>query len=124
MPRPYRLAVVGSRACSPAQFSTIMRHLDHLDPAPSVVVTGDASGVDEAARFWSFTNIGPPAVHNAEWEEHGKKAGPMRNAKVVADADRMIAFICRRPSPGTEDAIRQAKDRGILVNVFDLTSNA
>ncbi len=123
MSKPYRLAVVGSRACSPAQFSTIMRHLDHLEPTPSAIVTGDASGVDEAARFWSLTNIGPPAVHNAEWDAHGKNAA-MRNAKVVADADRMIAFVCQRPSSGTEDAIRQAKGRGILVNVFDLTSNA
>lgn len=118
------LAVVGSRACNAAQFAAIMRNLDGIEPAPERIVTGDAAGVDEAARFWARENIGPAVVHAADWAAHGPAAGPLRNTCVVADADQLIAFVCRRPSPGTEDAIRQAKRAGIAARVFDLSGVA
>lgn len=117
------LAVVGSRECSSRQFAAIMRALDDANPPPDRIVTGDASGVDEAARVWSAVNIGPAEVYTADWATHGKSAGPRRNALIVAAADQMLAFYCRKPSPGTDDAVRQAKAAGVFVRVIDLAGS-
>lgn len=120
----HRLAVVGSRACSPAQFSAVMRVLDR-EAGDATIVTGDAAGVDEAARFWArHCGAGAAVVHVADWAAHRDAAGPIRNAALVADADELVAFVCRHPSRGTADAATQARRRGIKVRVLDLTTTA
>lgn len=55
------------------------------------------------------TNV---TVFKADWNKHGKAAGPIRNGEMLKDADMLIAFPGGR---GTEDCIRQAKKKGIPV---------
>lgn len=113
------LAIVGSRVASDAQRAEILAILTTV--AHDAVVTGDAGGVDEVARQWARTHQLPLAVHAADWAQYGRAGGPIRNALVVRDADRMLAFVCRWPSPGTVNACEQARGKGIEVVVKDLT---
>jgi hypothetical protein len=58
-------------------------------------------------------------VSVADWDSHGKAAGPMRNRTMLAgvnspvsNADLLIAF---KGGRGTADCVRQARELGIPV---------
>jgi hypothetical protein len=55
----------------------------------------------------------------ANWKKEGKAAGHNRNGKMIADADMLIALFAPGPrTPGTSDAVRQAKAKGIPVHIY------
>jgi len=43
-----------------------------------------------------------------DWEEHGKRAGPIRNSKMVREADAVLA-LWNGTSTGTADTIGKAR---------------
>lgn len=64
--------------------------------------------------FWNVEQ----EVHDADWNEYGRAAGPIRNQEMVdAGADVCLAF--PTGGPGTRDCMRRARDAGI--RVFDMT---
>ncbi|MFD1444284.1 hypothetical protein [Thermoactinomyces vulgaris] len=54
------------------------------------------------------------ARYPAEWKKYGKKAGPLRNAKMAENADALVAFWDGK-SRGTKDMIETAKRRGLRI---------
>lgn len=80
------------------------------------IVTGCATGADALARSLAAEADLPLTVHTADWERFGKRAGPERNARIVADAERMVAF-WDGTSPGTRDAITQMVKAGKPVQI-------
>lgn len=87
-----------------------------------VVVHGAAPGVDRAAADWvdQMRELGDSLIveepHPATWAD-GKKAGPIRNQKMVdLGADLCIAFPIEG-SIGTWDCVRKARKAGIEVMV-------
>lgn len=114
-----RVAIVGSRhADSAAVFDALCRdfRIGGCD-----IVTGDAPGADEGARRYAEQMHRPLTVHVAKWEEHGKRAGPIRNSEIVADCDWVIAFWDLR-SRGTKDTIDKALRAGKVVTIVPLLS--
>lgn len=69
--------------------------------ADTVLVHGDARGADRlAAETWSTWGM-PVEAHPADWAQHGKRAGYVRNAEMVdAGADLCLAFILPCTKPG------------------------
>lgn len=121
------LAVVGSRSCTRTQFTRIIRHLEALDPMPDQIVTGDATGADEAARWWSHYGSGLASsaivcvadrLPNGQFADKG--AGPRRNVEIVKIADALLAFRCNPISKGTDNVIGLARRKGIPVTEVDL----
>jgi hypothetical protein len=55
---------------------------------------GGARGADSLAGRWAAKNKIPRAVYPANWKEHGKAAGPIRNAFMLEayKPDLVIAF--------------------------------
>ncbi len=55
-----------------------------------------------------------PEVYEADWHEHGRAAGPIRNARMIAEGrpDLVIAFPGGR---GTADMVSRARKAGIEV---------
>ena len=55
-----------------------------------------------------------PEVYPADWRTHGRAAGPLRNARMIAEGkpDLVIAFKGNR---GTQDCCRKAEAAGIPV---------
>ena len=50
----------------------------------AVLVHGDSRGADRiAASIWQSWG-GKVETHRADWDQHGKKAGPLRNQQIVA----------------------------------------
>ena len=92
---------------------------EQSEPAWDVtVVHGSARGADEHAN-WVALELGlNPEAHPAQWAQHGKKAGPLRNQQMVdAGADICLAFPLGK-SVGTWDCVRRAKAAGIPVKVY------
>lgn len=110
------IGVSGSRRYSDR--AAITRALDERAVRLEGVVTGDASGADAIAREYAAAKGIPLVVHEADWDKHGKKAGPKRNALIVRDADLVLAFPLS-DSKGTWDTVNKCRDRRVPVVVFD-----
>lgn len=86
--------------------------------APLAVIQGGASGADELARRWSWglEDVSLITVP-ANWNKHGKAAGPIRNRTMLeqCDPDMVIAFPGGR---GTANMIRIARAKRIPVVVI------
>jgi len=110
-----RVAVVGSRD---------FKRLDLVEAAvqnlgPSVIVSGGARGVDTAAEKEAKRLGYPePAIHRADWRLHGKKAGMLRNLKIINDCEALIVF-WDGSSPGTAHTLKLAEraERPVLLVV-------
>lgn len=88
--------------------------LDFLLP-PRLVI-GDAKGADTLA--WEWAKARPDqhySRHIAEWDLHGKKAGPLRNKAMLDDAGTHAVVVAFKGGAGTEDCIRQAKARNMII---------
>lgn len=78
------------------------------------VITGGARGADQhAARraLWRGIKV---EVYKADWRKDGKKAGPIRNARMLQEGkpDLVLAFSGGR---GTADMVLRAKAAGVEV---------
>ena len=106
-----KIAIVGSRGINDIDFveKQFFRILSEegIDIQNTVIVSGGAAGVDtlaqEIAKKYGLTIT----IHYPQWR-FGKAAGPIRNSKIVQDADIVLA-IRRGVSRGTIDTIRKAK---------------
>jgi hypothetical protein len=120
-----RVIVCGSRDFDADHIMT--EALDELcNMGDVVIVHGAARGADALASAWAKLERGwrflPPVrvaeePHPAEWEKHGKAAGPIRNrAMAAAGADLCLAFWDGQ-SRGTADMIATATRCGIPVRI-------
>lgn len=89
------------------------------------VVSGGAKGADTLAEgFARLLNRGR-IIHIADWAKHGVAAGPIRNGKIVYDADCILAFYSdKSKSKGTKDCVRQARDSGLPVYEYDAATES
>jgi hypothetical protein len=106
-----RVAIVGSRdyPC----MDRVAAAVRAFNPG-DVLVSGGARGVDHEAEMVARARNLTVFIHrvtNEEWNRLGKKAGPLRNERLVADCDRLIAFWDGK-SRGTRNAIDHAKKMG------------
>lgn len=83
-----------------------------------VVVQGECpTGADRFARSWAWTRAYKCESWPADWDKHGKAAGPIRNQLMVnSKPDFALAF----PLPGsrgTMDCMRRLRAAGVQVKV-------
>lgn len=88
----------------------------------SVVVEGEAKGVDSLAKLWAEANGIPVTEFKADWRRFGRGAGPIRNEQMAKFADGLIA-IWDGQSPGTKNMIALGEELGLKVFVFKHTPN-
>lgn len=83
------------------------------------VIHGGAPGADRIAGEIARELRCAVEVHPADWDRHGRRAGPIRNAEMVqAGADVCLAFPLGQ-SRGTRGCIRLAELAGIPVHVYE-----
>lgn len=109
-----KVAIVGSRDYR--DMRRVREYLETLDH-DTVIVTGCAIGVDAWARSISRTLDMRCEVYTADWQKHGRAAGPLRNTEIVSACDRLVAFWDGK-SRGTADSIAKAKAAGKPVMVI------
>jgi len=129
----YRILVTGSRLWADRyRVETAIREVCVRQGwKNTVVICGAATGADMCAAVSARAMGLRVEQHTADWQRHGKAAGPLRNqAMVDAGADLCLAFMlpCPRsdcgvaPRPhdshGATDCVRRAEAAGIPVREF------
>ena len=81
---------------------------------PSTDFPGGSRGADTLAANWARTRGVPTEVYDADRQDFGRKAGPLRNGRMLAEGqpDLVVAFPGRA---GTANMIEQARAAGVRV---------
>lgn len=115
-----KIAIVGSRPeglANPELVKTMVRAYVEQLPKDSIIISGQALGVDtwaeQAAKEFGYKFIPFPA----KWKTYGKSAGYRRNAEMVNEANKVVAFWNGR-SRGTDHTINMARREQKLERVF------
>jgi len=95
---------------------TLFEVLDaaHAADPISLLVHGGGRGADSLAGLWAGKRGVELRVFMANWKEEGKKAGPIRNQRMIDEAmpDLVIAF---PGGKGTNGMVRRAHAAGVAV---------
>lgn len=107
-----RLLVCGGRDYGDR--ATVWRYLGSIRPGVEVVIHGAARGADRLAGEWARENGIPEEAYPADWEAHGKRAGFLRNERMLREGrpDLVVAF---PGGNGTRMMIDIAKRGNVLV---------
>ncbi len=117
-----KLAVIGSRSfCDYTWLEQCLLRSFRVSDIEAVI-SGGARGADALAARFAFCHDLPLVTLRADWKTHGKKAGPIRNTEIVAQADVLAAF-WDGSSAGTRDSIAKARAAGKRVVIFPIASD-
>jgi hypothetical protein len=118
-----QLIVSGSRDATEEDAKVIWRELDliHANEPVELLIEGGARGVDRLAALWARSRGVLSVRVEADWWQHGKAAGHMRNAEMLRlyPEARVLAFP-KGESPGTRNCIAQARKLGREPRVVEL----
>lgn len=102
--------------CGSRSWDDVAKMREVLDTLPegTVIVHGGAPGADKMAGSLARKRGFSPIVYPAQWDKHGKAAGPIRNRQMldVELPDLVIAF-WDGVSRGTKDMIDETERRRI-----------
>lgn len=116
--RRIKVLVCGGRNYDDKQ--KVFETLDKLNDKYTVnlVIEGGAKGADSLARMYANEKWIQNCTYHANWEKHGKMAGPMRNFAMLnlSDPFCVVAF---KGGRGTADMVELAKESN--VNVWEIT---
>jgi len=108
-----KLLVCGGRDFS--DYALVKSTLDVFGGSRGVTLAhGGARGADLLAGRYAASRGWPVRVFPADWQAHGKSAGPRRNQQMLTEfvPDLVIAFPGGR---GTSDMIARARRAGVPV---------
>lgn len=90
-----------------------------FDARPSLVIQGGChTGADMYARAWARVQRVPCKSYDANWQKHGRRAGPLRNGLMLRSHPDALVLAFPLDGPGTKDCVRQAKRAGMHVIEF------
>lgn len=105
-----RLAVVGSRTFN--NYALLSQVLGSVHSTITEIVSGGAKGADTLAKKYALEHGITIQEYLPDWFQLGRRAGYVRNTKIVANSDALIAFWDGR-SKGTRHSIRLAMASGL-----------
>lgn len=76
------------------------------------VVSGGATGADRCGEVWADAQNIKITRFPADWNKHGKAAGPIRNKQMADYAQALVTFAGGR---GTRNMIKQAKENMLMI---------
>lgn len=112
-----KILVCGSRTMPWKFQELVLETLRGLEPRATLIIQGAARGADTLAKVAAIYLGIPWQSFPADWDTHGKKAGPVRNQQMLDQGpDLVIAFYpVSGCTSGTADMIRRAKTAGVEV---------
>lgn len=117
-----KVIVAGSRSIKDYEkVKKAIEEVDWLTKAKDIdkmfeLVSGGADGVDKLGESYARENGIPIERFEAEWDKHGKRAGPLRNGKMAEYADALIA-VWDGESTGTDSMINLALKNGLDTHI-------
>lgn len=110
-----RVLVCGGRGFDDetALINLLGQYADQYGPFTHII-HGGANGADALAGVWAQLRQLPVTVYRANWQKHGKAAGPIRNRRMLDEGkpDLVIAF---PGGKGTANMIAIANSSGVRV---------
>lgn len=94
---------------------TVDVFLEDIDDDISIV-SGKAKGADSLGERYANERGYTVRAYPADWQQHGKAAGFIRNREMAQNADALIAF-WNGQSRGTEHMIKTAHQHSLMVHV-------
>ena len=89
--------------------------LDSLQRCIEEIVSGGALGADKSGESYAFYKKIPVKRFPADWQTHGRAAGPIRNKAMAEYADAVALF---PGGKGTDSMFREAKAAGLTIYDF------
>jgi hypothetical protein len=114
MKREYRALVCGGRNFGDTLLLQETLTKLHQDRGLTRIIHGCAGGADSLAAAWACLWRIPQSGFHADWEGLGKKAGPIRNQRMIDDG-RPHLVIAFPGGNGTADMVFKARRAGIEV---------
>ena len=122
------LAIVGSsRYYDYANFEALIDSWIEINGYPDLIIVGGASGVDYMAERWAVNNSIPIAIFSEEWddprrglEDSGRPEAPNSLTEKILLSSSHIFAMPSATSKWTRVVIREAKDRGVPIEVHEL----
>lgn len=111
-----RVLVCGGRDYSNRECVFAVLDKLHVKTPVETLIQGGARGADALAMEWAAERkIEQVVTEYADWEEHGKAAGPLRNQRMldVWHPDIVVAFPGGR---GTADMVNRARRASVPVS--------
>lgn len=112
-----RVIIAGGRDIT--DYNLVMEAITEANLTITEIVSGGAKGVDTLGEQYAESMNLPLKVFMADWETHGRAAGPIRNRKMSENADALIA-IWDGKSRGTKNMIETATKKGLVVYVKNI----
>jgi len=91
---------------------SVLDRLHHTTPITRVI-HGGAPGADRLAGAWAALHTVPVSVFFAKWNDQGRGAGHIRNAKMLTEGQPDLV-LCFPGGPGTAHMHRIAMAAGVL----------
>lgn len=110
-----RVIIAGSRFG--VSYSDVVKAMHESGFQPSIVLCGEACGADKLGKIWANSRNIPVISYPALWDVHGRKAGILRNIKMVDNADALVA-VWSNNSTGTKHVIEYATKKGLKLYVY------
>lgn len=110
-----KVIIAGSRDIT--KYNTVEQAVKLSGFEITEVVSGKARGVDTLGEVWALTHNIPVASFPANWNKHGRAAGPIRNCEMAEYAEALIA-VYDGESTGTANMITQARSKGLDVFIY------
>jgi len=92
----------------------------HAETPIDLLIHGCAPGADTLAARWAYLVGVRERGFAADWDAHGKAAGPMRNQRMLTEGkpDLVVAF---PGGDGTADMVRRAEAAGVKYRLIEDT---
>jgi YspA, cpYpsA-related SLOG family len=116
--------VCGSRLTN--QFADALTVWDALEqritrlPAGTNIIHGGAQGPDEFAHRIAKRHGYPVRRFRADWKNDGRRAGILRNLRMLDEQPDLVIAVWDGQSRGTAHTLTEARKRGIPVEVLRL----
>jgi hypothetical protein len=91
-----------------------------------VIIDGGARGADTHAHDWAVRRGVRSDRWRADWDTHGKAAGPIRNQRMLdeGEPDLVLAFVDKplAESKGTADMVHRARKANVPTYVIEASA--
>lgn len=112
-----KVIIAGSRTIE--DYSLVCRAIEKSGFQVKEVVSGTARGVDRLGEKWAAFNKIPVKSFPADWDKHGKAAGPIRNRQMAEYADALVCLWDGK-SKGSKHMIDIANELGLAVYIMEI----
>lgn len=110
-----KVIVAGSRSIE--SLGVVTKAIEDSGFNITEIVSGRAKGVDKLGEHYALVRSIPTKLFPADWDKHGKAAGPMRNREMADYADAAV-IVWDGVSKGTKHMIYEMNKRGKKCHIY------